>query len=124
MKTIISKTHSLVSDGKEGPESTPPNTPVDVSDKTAERLIARGTFREYVEPKSKAAGKEPKPSGPININEADVAELVTIKGVGKKTAGDIVASREADGPFESLEQCADRVGGVSFDQLEAAGATV
>jgi len=60
----------------------------------------------------------------ININDADTDTLRTIKGVGKKTAGDIVASREADGPFQSLADCADRVGGVSLEQLEAAGATV
>lgn len=63
-------------------------------------------------------------AGPINLNEAGVDELRTIKGVGKKTAGDIVASREAGGPFQSLEDCAERVGGVSLEQLEAAGATV
>lgn len=124
MKTIISKTHTLVGDGKEGPETAPPNTPVEVSDKTAERLIARGTFSEHSEPKAKASGKDAKPAGPINLNEADEKTLVTIKGVGKATAGDIVASREAGGPFESLEDCAERVGGVSLDQLQAANATV
>lgn len=61
----------------------------------------------------------------INLNEATAAELAkAIDGVGKKTAGDFVANREADGPFESLEDCAERVGGVSLEQLEAASATV
>ena len=60
----------------------------------------------------------------LNLNKADADTLVTIKGVGKKTAGDIVASREADGPFDSLEDCAERVGGVSLEQLQSANATV
>lgn len=60
----------------------------------------------------------------INLNTAAASELTAIKGVGKKTAADIIAAREADGPFKSLANCADRVGGVSLEQLEAAGATV
>lgn len=67
------------------------------------------------------AGEDP---AGINVNSADEDELRGIKGVGKKTAGDIVAAREADGPFVSLNDLADRVGGVSLKQLQAAGAYV
>ena len=63
--------------------------------------------------------------GAINLNTSSMDELRNaIKGVGKKTAGDIIASREADGPFESLEDAAERVGGVSLEQLQAAGVTL
>lgn len=62
-------------------------------------------------------------SGP-NINTAEVETLVKIKGIGRKTANDIIASREAGGPFQSLKDCADRVGGVTVNQLSAAEAVV
>ncbi|MFW6024092.1 MAG: ComEA family DNA-binding protein [Dichotomicrobium sp.] len=65
--------------------------------------------------------KQPEP---LNLNEATAEELEAgISGVGEATAGDIVAHRD-DKPFESIEDCADRVGGVSVQQLEAANATV
>ena len=65
----------------------------------------------------------PKPAGP-NINTATATELSKgIKGVGPANARDIVAHRKKR-PFVSLIDCADRVGGVSVEQLEAAGAVV
>ncbi len=39
----------------------------------------------------------------ININTASVEELVTLNKVGDKTAARIVAYREANGPFDSVE---------------------
>ncbi len=39
----------------------------------------------------------------ININTADVSALQTIKGIGESRAADIVAYREANGPFRSTE---------------------
>lgn len=117
---VISKT-TLVTGSDEGPVDHEPGTPVDLPKAEAEDLIARGIVTAAG---NAQAAPEPGDSNPININEADAKALVTIKGVGKATAGDIVASREADGPFESLDQCAERVGGVSLEQLEAAGATV
>jgi DNA uptake protein ComE-like DNA-binding protein len=53
------------------------------------------------------------------LNQGTEQDLVNIKGVGQKTAADILASREAEGPFQSLEDCAKRVGGVSLKQLKA-----
>ena len=43
-------------------------------------------------------------AGPVNINTADAAALVTsIKGVGEKKAQAIVAYRTQNGPFKSVE---------------------
>ncbi len=39
----------------------------------------------------------------ININTASVEELTTLKNVGTKTAERIVAYREANGPFNAVE---------------------
>ena len=38
----------------------------------------------------------------VNINAADVKELMTLTGVGRKVAQRIVAYREAHGPFKKM----------------------
>ncbi|HEY7883775.1 MAG TPA: ComEA family DNA-binding protein [Cellvibrionaceae bacterium] len=40
----------------------------------------------------------------INVNTADVVDLTQLKGIGEKKAEAIIAWREQNGPFESLEQ--------------------
>lgn len=42
-------------------------------------------------------------SGLVNINTADVATLCTLPGIGESRANDIIAYREANGPFDSCE---------------------
>lgn len=128
MVTVISDTHTLIT-GKPGAQETvAPGDPAEVSAETADALERKGIVRraQAEKPKQRSAQQgSPKPPSGVNVNEAAKAELAkAIDGVGKKTAGDIVASREADGPFQSLEDCAERVGGVSAEQLEAAAATV
>ena len=46
--------------------------------------------------------QEPE-SGLVNINTADVAMLCTLPGIGESRANDIIAYREANGPFGSCE---------------------
>jgi len=116
----ITSTTTLVTGSDEGPVYHPPGTLVDLSKGHAEDLISRGLAQRVTAPK----GQEPEKPPGVNLNEADVDSILAIKGVGKKTAGDIVASREADGPFESLQDAANRVGGVSLEQLVQAGATL
>lgn len=41
--------------------------------------------------------------GKININNADVASLVLLPGVGEKTAQDIITFREVEGPFIMID---------------------
>ena len=43
------------------------------------------------------------PDGKININTADSETLQTLPGIGEKRAADIVADREANGPFRIAE---------------------
>ena len=40
----------------------------------------------------------------VNINAADIEDLVTLKGIGEKKAEAIIAWREQHGSFESVEQ--------------------
>ncbi len=42
-------------------------------------------------------------SDKVNINTADVKELDSLNGVGKKTAENIIAYREHNGPFQKIE---------------------
>ena len=46
-----------------------------------------------------------------NVNTANAEELMTVKGVGEKTAAKIIAEREK-GPFKTIEELGDRVKGV------------
>lgn len=41
---------------------------------------------------------------PININSADKTTLMQIKGIGEKRAEAIIAYREKNGPFKSVEE--------------------
>ena len=42
--------------------------------------------------------------GPVNINTADVKELMKLEGVGRQVAEKIVAYRDAHGPFKKPEE--------------------
>ena len=69
-------------------------------------------------PGSQAA---PSPSataaGRVNVNTADAAGLDTLPGVGPSTAEKIIAEREANGPFASVDDLA-RVPGIGPKKLE------
>ena len=43
----------------------------------------------------------------ININTADKEILMSIKGIGEKRAEAIIAYREQNGPFKSVDQLAE-----------------
>jgi len=61
------------------------------------------------------AGAAPQPSHSasqevqslVNINTADVATLVQLKGIGPKKAEAIIAWRKANGQFKNIEQLMD-----------------
>ena len=60
---------------------------------------------------------------PININTADAKTLAkAIKGLSPKQAEDLVAFREAHGPFAAFEELV-KVEGVGWSLLEANGLT-
>lgn len=53
----------------------------------------------------------------VNINTADAALLDTLPGVGPSTAAKIIADREKNGPFKSLEDLT-RVSGIGPKRVE------
>lgn len=67
---------------------------------------------------SGSASSSSKASGMVNINTATAEEFQTLKGVGAATAEKIVADREANGPFKSIDDLT-RVSGIGEKKLEA-----
>ena len=55
-------------------------------------------------PGTAAGQSENEHSGPVNINTADASELMTLRGIGEAKAADIIAYREENGPFRSIEE--------------------
>ncbi len=67
---------------------------------------------------SGSSSSAPKTSGLIDINSADVALLDTLPGIGPSTAEKIVADREANGKFTSVDDLG-RVSGIGEKKLDA-----
>ena len=63
------------------------------------------------------AGKTTAPGGLVDLNAATVEELDTLPGVGPVTAAAIIAWRDANGRFTSVEQLGD-VDGIGPARLE------
>jgi competence protein ComEA len=68
-------------------------------------------------------GKSPTAGGLVDLNTATVEELDTLPGVGPVTAAAIVAWRDANGRFTSVEQLGD-VDGIGPARLEKLRALV
>jgi competence protein ComEA len=75
-----------------------------------------GTPVTSVKPSGSAA---PKPGEVIDLNTATVQQLDTLPGIGPVTAAAIVAWREANGKFTSVDQLAevDGIGPARLDKL-------
>lgn len=53
----------------------------------------------------------------VNINTATAEELEALNGIGKKTAAKIVAYRDANGPFKTVEDLT-KVSGIKQKTLD------
>lgn len=56
------------------------------------------------------------PFEPVDLNTADEAELDTLPGIGEALAGRIIAYREENGPFRSVEELLE-VSGIGEKKL-------
>lgn len=82
------------------------------------RVEAQPVQEETATPTSGTASPESSPgtSPKVNINTASAAELETLPGIGEKRAADIIADREANGPFRVPEDIT-RVSGIGEGTL-------
>lgn len=64
-----------------------------------------------------AAKQMPMPSGEINVNTADMDELMLLPGVGETIAAEIIKEREENGPFHFPEDML-AVKGIGEKKLE------
>lgn len=63
----------------------------------------------------------------VNANVATAAELETIKGIGPKTARNIISERQRSGLFESFQDFSERIRGIGAKRaasLRAAGLVI
>lgn len=73
---------------------------------------------EAVPPPPAPGADSATPAGPVNLNTGTLAELDTLPGVGPSTAAAIVAFREKNGPFRSVDALGD-VPGIGDVRLAA-----
>lgn len=68
-------------------------------------------------PGGEGAGSGAAPGGPVSLSTADAASLDALPGVGPSTAAAIIAHREANGPFTSVDDLLE-VRGIGSAKLE------
>ncbi|MGQ7462433.1 helix-hairpin-helix domain-containing protein [Streptococcus suis] len=67
---------------------------------------------------SSAMSSEEKSTSLVNLNTATEADLQTISGIGAKRAADIIAYREANGGFQSVDDL-NNVSGIGDKTMES-----
>ena len=81
-------------------------------------LMGTPVWADHHEAAEKAAEETmPEAAGPIDINTADAAALQTLPGIGETKAAAIIAHREANGPFATVDDLKN-VKGVGEKTLE------
>lgn len=61
----------------------------------------------------------PHPVLALDVNKANAAELLDIRGIGPSTAQRIIDERERAGPFQSWSDLSDRVRGIGVRKAAA-----
>ncbi len=72
---------------------------------------------EHAEQPAAAEEQMPETAGPIDINMADADALQTLPGIGETKAAAIIAHREANGPFATVDDLKN-VKGIGEKTLE------
>lgn len=53
----------------------------------------------------------------VDVNTASLAELMQLKGIGPKTAEQIMTERERGGPYRSMDDLSQRIKGIGPKRL-------
>ena len=87
----------------------------------AEAQLAQNSTEHSVAQRDSSSPALQASSGLININTASQEELETLPGVGERTAEAIIASRQNEGSFSSIEDIkrVDGIGEKKFNKLKA-----
>ena len=72
-----------------------------------ERVLTQETPLVLPAPTPTPAAGEKRPAAPVNLNTAGAEELMTLPGIGEQRAADILAYRQANGPFRMVEELTD-----------------
>ena len=83
-----------------------------------EKIIPTQTSIPELSVRSIVVPSEPTTPGLINVNTADQAALESLPEIGPHLASEIIAYREANGPFETVDELLD-VPGIGPATLEA-----
>jgi len=87
----------------------------------AQQIIipAQGEEIEIVEATTGIGSTPEASSGLVNINTASQAQLMTLPGVGTVISGNIIAHREANGPFNNIDELRNvpRIGASTMENL-------
>lgn len=83
--------------------------------------VAAGAAPAPAAPAPASGSARPKPGGALDLNTATVEQLDALPGVGPVTAAAIVAWRQSNGKFTSVDQLADvdGIGPARLDKLRA-----
>lgn len=67
-----------------------------------------------------AADAQASVQSSVNLNKASADELMTLKGIGPKTAERIIAYRQEQGPFQTVDQLVmvKGIGNAKFEKLK------
>ncbi len=87
------------------------------TDSTFAALSAAAAPAEPQEDATESTTVSPAPSGPVRVNSATKAELMTLPGVGEVMAERIMLEREDNGPFTTVENLT-RVRGIGKKRIE------
>lgn len=80
-------------------------------------VASQGEEISLVSPVGDAGASQSADSGKVSLNLADASQLQTIPGIGAKKAQDIIAYREANGGFQSVDDLG-KVSGIGEKTLE------